>query len=109
MILTGLGCLHLSHRGRPDGNMPDDDKRTQYDFPHCMHVFAAAMHMKDINPAEVTITLPVAQWWKLYSALESQFPGLMRFDGRGELESGFHYMGFRFVAERAKPKLTKVA
>lgn len=70
----------------------------QYDFPNCMHGFAAALHVQHIDPACVTITLPMEEWWKLATALERQFGGVMTFDGRGAVPGRFTYMGFTFVA-----------
>lgn len=67
-----------------------------YDFPNCMHVLSAAMHRHNINPESVEITLPKDEWWRLWSALEAKFSGIMMLDGRVLQPCEFRYMGFTF-------------
>lgn len=68
-----------------------------YEFPGCIHVLSAALHSMAIDPADMTISLPREEWWKLQCALERQFRGLMSYDGRAPvLSDEFRYMGVRF-------------
>lgn len=62
-----------------------------------MHGMAAAMHMEGIDPNICTISLPIADWWRLYCALERKFKNMMVYDGRGREPDAFRYMGFKFV------------
>jgi len=70
-----------------------------YEFPNCMHAFSAALHMHNIDPGKVEISLPFDEWWRLWCVLESKFRGMMRFDGRSADHTpptSFQYMGIKF-------------
>lgn len=74
---------------------------SKHDFPNCLHSLAAAMHMQQIDPRVVEITLPFDEWWKLYCVIEARFRGLLPpFDGRQNLDC-FRYMGFEFKPRAA--------
>jgi hypothetical protein len=77
--------------------MPIDEK---FEFPRCMHVLAASMHMNGIDPSYVTITMPADKWWDLRCLIERHIPGFMHITHREDLVAEFRYMGFRFVPER---------
>ena len=82
--------------------MSEPQKVNYYEFPNCMHVLNAALHMLQIDPGCVTIELPFDQWWKLSQILQSKFSGLMYFDGRQRELDSFKYMGFKFVCRKEK-------
>jgi hypothetical protein len=77
-------------------------KINYYEFPYCMHAMAAALHLLNVDPAEMRISLPFDEWWKLWCALERKYRGLMRFDGRGRPADEFQYMGVTFCVEKKK-------
>ena len=72
-----------------------------YEFPNCMHILSAAMHMQNVDPHKVTISLPREAWWALWCALERKFRNVMVFDGRGHQPDRFMYMGFTFKCNDA--------
>lgn len=69
----------------------------KFEFPNCMHAFSAALHMQNIDPGTVVISMPREQWWALWRRLESQFRGVMTYDPRQKFPPDqFTYMGIRF-------------
>jgi hypothetical protein len=72
----------------------------KYEFPDCMHAFAAAFHMMGIDPQTVKIVMPRDKWWDLQCALDRKFGRFMVYDGRNTLHDEFQYMGFRFMVDR---------
>jgi hypothetical protein len=64
------------------------------------HRLCIALHMQQIDPSEIEITLPFDAWWRMQSRLEQLYRGLMTFDGRGAIPETFKYMGVTYRAKR---------
>ena len=60
----------------------------------------AALHMEGVDPQEIEVCLPYSAWWKLWARLERQFPGVMRFDGRGAVPTSFKWMGVTYKVKQ---------
>lgn len=71
----------------------------EYAIERAAHRFCAALHMENIDPADIEIWLPYGAWWRLWTVLEQRHRGLMAFDGRGFVPEKFQYMGVTYCAK----------
>jgi len=80
--------------------MSEEKKIDYYEFPTCMHAFAAALHREGIEPSSMAIEMPFDAWWKFSQILQSKFQNLLWFDGRQKELDSFQYLGFKFKVKK---------
>jgi hypothetical protein len=87
----------MGHRAR--FRMLGSGNVNEYSIEHASHRLCAALHMVNVDPADIEISLPYDAWWRLWTILESRHRGLMNFDGRGIKPGAFQYMGVTYSAK----------